>query len=70
MVSVERCLAYQLLPTEGASAPPPVPPPPSWPAYGDVQFDSVTVRYREGLPDVLSGVSFHVLPGQKVRGTQ
>lgn len=30
----------------------------SWPAYGAVTFDNVTVRYRPGLEPVLKKLSF------------
>jgi ATP-binding cassette, subfamily C (CFTR/MRP), member 1 len=45
-------------------------PDPSWPARGEIKFDKVEMAYREGLPLVLSGVSFDVKPGEKVRAFQ
>lgn len=38
-------------------------PPPGWPASGSLEFQSVTARYRPGLPPVLSGVTFKLAPG-------
>ncbi|XP_077509755.1 ATP-binding cassette sub-family C member 5-like isoform X2 [Amblyomma americanum] len=38
----------------------------NWPSQGDLRFDQVCLRYREGLPLVLHGISFHVQGGQKV----
>ena len=40
--------------------------PPNWPDFGSIEFTDVKLRYREELPLVLHGVSFHILPGQKV----
>jgi ATP-binding cassette subfamily C (CFTR/MRP) protein 5 len=44
---------------------PPVPAA-SWPAAGRVEFRDVQLRYRDGLPLVLKGVSFAVGGGEKV----
>ncbi|TDL26292.1 multidrug resistance-associated ABC transporter [Rickenella mellea] len=65
MNSVERILVYAELTRESALTTP-NDPPPSWPERGDVKFSDVTLSYREGLPAVLKGVSFQVLPGEKV----
>ena len=48
--------------------PPPVQPPPGWPARGEVEFKQVAMRYRPGLPLVLRGVSFKAAAKEKVRG--
>lgn len=40
--------------------------PPDWPSSGDIKFQDVCLRYREGLPLVLHNVCFNVQGGQKV----
>jgi len=62
---VERVLYYGRLPQEGPATTPDDPPA-SWPAHGAVEFKDVKLRYRPGLPLVLKGVSFNVLPGEHV----
>lgn len=66
VTSVERMLRYTRLPAE---VPPRVAegggtPPPAWPAGGRLVFESISARYRPGLPPVLSDISFtlEVLP--------
>ena len=39
--------------------------PASWPQRGLIQFIDVKVRYREGLPLALNGLSFTVAPGER-----
>jgi ABC-type multidrug transport system fused ATPase/permease subunit len=39
--------------------------PASWPQRGLVEFKDVKVRYREGLPLALNGLSFTVAPGER-----
>jgi ATP-binding cassette, subfamily C (CFTR/MRP), member 1 len=65
MNAVERVLVFSELPPEGdiqtpndLSA--------SWPANGLIKFTGVELAYREGLPLVLKGISFEVVPGEKV----
>ncbi|XP_056139628.1 ATP-binding cassette sub-family C member 5 [Lampris incognitus] len=41
-------------------------PVPSWPQHGRVSFQDVEMRYREGLPLVLKGLSFTVLPEETI----
>ena len=50
--------------TFGAAGVPPHPL--HWPSTGEVVFDRVSLRYRAGLPIVLSDVSFAISAGQKV----
>ena len=38
----------------------------SWPHAGDIEFRNVTMRYRDGLPLVLNGLTFRVQPRQKI----
>lgn len=38
----------------------------SWPEKGEIIFDNVEMRYRAGLPLVLSGLSMHVRGGERI----
>ncbi|KAK7542528.1 ABC multidrug transporter-like protein [Phyllosticta citribraziliensis] len=38
----------------------------SWPESGEINFDNVQMRYRDGLPLVLRGLSMHVRPGERI----
>jgi ATP-binding cassette, subfamily C (CFTR/MRP), member 1 len=38
----------------------------SWPEKGEIIFDNVQMRYREGLPLVLQGLSMHVQGGERI----
>lgn len=37
-----------------------------WPSEGRIVFDNVALRYRPDLPMVLKGLSFDIIPGEKV----
>jgi len=39
-------------------------PPSDWPSKGGIKFKNVSLRYRNGLPEVLKGVSFSIQPGE------
>ncbi|KAG9689032.1 ABC multidrug transporter-like protein, partial [Aureobasidium melanogenum] len=39
---------------------------PSWPEKGEIVFDNVQMRYREGLPLVLKGLNMHVQAGERI----
>lgn len=65
MNAVERVLVYTELPSESTSGNLTAPPS-SWPEKGDIKFTDVRMSYREGLPLVLKGVTFHVRAGEKV----
>lgn len=39
---------------------------PTWPEHGEIIFDNVQMRYRDGLPLVLQGLSMHVKAGERV----
>ncbi|KAH0538877.1 hypothetical protein FGG08_004533 [Glutinoglossum americanum] len=39
---------------------------PSWPEKGEIVFSDVQMKYREGLPLVLRGVSLHVKGGERI----
>ncbi|KAF2168939.1 hypothetical protein M409DRAFT_20953 [Zasmidium cellare ATCC 36951] len=39
---------------------------PSWPEKGEIKFDNVQMRYRDGLPLVLKGLTMNVRPGERI----
>ncbi|TFK23813.1 ATP-dependent bile acid permease [Coprinopsis marcescibilis] len=65
MNSVERILHYADIAPEGELRTP-QDPPASWPEQGAIEFKSVSLAYREGLPLVLKDVDFKIRPGEKV----
>ncbi|UZJ51666.1 hypothetical protein CBS101457_000986 [Exobasidium rhododendri] len=38
---------------------------PAWPKSGGIEFDNVVLRYREGLPIVLNGITMEIAGGEK-----
>lgn len=66
MNSVERLEQYTKIDTER----PPIiennRPSFSWPTRGDIDFSNVEMRYRDGLPLVLNGLSFRIKGGEKI----
>ncbi|KAI5358713.1 putative AAA+ ATPase domain, ABC transporter type 1, transmembrane domain-containing protein [Septoria linicola] len=40
--------------------------PGSWPEKGAIDFDNVQMRYRDGLPLVLKGLTMHVRAGERI----
>ncbi|KAH8655837.1 P-loop containing nucleoside triphosphate hydrolase protein [Xylariales sp. PMI_506] len=42
------------------------PLPPSWPERGEIVFDRVQMRYRDGLPLVLQDISMHIKAGERI----
>ena len=71
MTSVERVLAMRQLPQEekeeeaGQKSTDLVKPEQQWPTSGKLEFDSVSLRYRPGLPLSLDGLSFSLQSGQR-----
>ncbi|KAJ1304670.1 hypothetical protein OPQ81_005809 [Rhizoctonia solani] len=65
MNTVERIVHYRELEQE-PPAKLPDDPPPEWPQQGSINFRNVDLRYRDGLPLVLDGLSFDVKPGERV----
>ena len=63
--SVERIVHYRNLEQE-PPAKLPDDPPAEWPQEGGVKFRNVALRYRDGLPLVLDGLTFEVKPGERV----
>lgn len=39
---------------------------PTWPEKGEIVFDNVEMRYRDGLPLVLKGLDMHVRGGERI----
>ncbi|PWW76320.1 P-loop containing nucleoside triphosphate hydrolase protein [Tuber magnatum] len=39
---------------------------PSWPEHGEITMHNVEMRYRDGLPLVLKGLSMHVKGGERI----
>ncbi|EFP76864.2 uncharacterized protein PGTG_02325 [Puccinia graminis f. sp. tritici CRL 75-36-700-3] len=65
--SVERVLWYQKnVPQEAAALLPDTDPDTTWPSGGSIQFDSIVMSYRPGLPQVLKGLSIDVAAGEKI----
>lgn len=66
IVAVERIKEYgeteQEAPWELANSNLPA----TWPEKGEVEFQKLAVRYREGLDLVLKGITFKVTGGEKV----
>lgn len=63
IVSVERMREYSVLPTEPTTG---TPAPAAWPAQGHIRFRNVKMKYREGTPYVLHGVSFDIRAGERI----
>jgi ATP-binding cassette subfamily C (CFTR/MRP) protein 1 len=38
----------------------------TWPEHGEIVFNNVQMRYREGLPLVLKGLDMHVRAGERI----
>ncbi|DAZ92948.1 TPA: hypothetical protein N0F65_004040 [Lagenidium giganteum] len=67
MTCFERIAHYETLEEEGHRNQHRVQqPPPQWPTTGVVQFENVSMRYRDDLELVLKEVSFSVGSGEKV----
>lgn len=66
MVSVERVVEFSSLAPEAALLTDEDKKHVSWPNQGQINIDSLTVRYRSNLPPSLSGVSLHIEQGQRV----
>jgi ATP-binding cassette subfamily C (CFTR/MRP) protein 1 len=39
---------------------------PTWPEHGEIVFNKVEMRYRDGLPLVLKGLDMHVRAGERI----
>lgn len=67
MNSVERLHSYAFsLPQEAPYQKSETKPPKEWPIAGYIQFNDVSMRYRDNLPLVLKNLNFGVYPGEKL----
>ncbi|CAK4290378.1 unnamed protein product [Aphanomyces euteiches] len=66
MTCVERLEDYNNLDTEGNSRPESENLPPQWPAQGQIEFESYSMRYRDNLDLVLRDVNFVASGGEKI----
>ncbi len=66
LVSVERVLQYSDLPSEAPAKIPERQPPADWPQRGEIVFDNISMRYRAGLPPVLSNLTMQIRSREKV----
>ncbi|XP_006811248.2 ATP-binding cassette sub-family C member 5-like [Saccoglossus kowalevskii] len=41
-------------------------PPPDWPQEGSVSYQDYKLKYRDGLPNVLKGITFNINPKEKI----
>ncbi|KAJ3101164.1 hypothetical protein HDU97_001630 [Phlyctochytrium planicorne] len=66
LVSAERILEFDSLKEEAAEVIESSRPPKDWPTKGKIEFKSLELRYREGLPLVLKGVDVNINSGEKI----
>jgi ABC-type multidrug transport system fused ATPase/permease subunit len=64
-VSVERCLEYTELPMEAARVGHHRPAE-TWPEKGQIKFQNLSLRYREGLPLILDNVNIEISSNEKI----
>lgn len=67
LVAGGRVQAYSKMPMEASlESPQELRPRPDWPSTAAIQFENVSVRYRQGLPRVLRGVNLSIKGGDLV----
>jgi len=66
MVAVERVIGFRDLPPEAALVNQIDDTLPHWPSKGDIDVQSLSVRYRVGLPLSLNGLTFKIRGGSRV----
>jgi ATP-binding cassette subfamily C (CFTR/MRP) protein 1 len=66
MNSTERIYHYGTQLEEEAALHTDVQVRPTWPEHGEIIFENVEMRYRDGLPLVLKGLSMHVRAGERI----
>jgi len=66
MVAVERIQQYFKIQGEAPRLTPEDVALPNWPMYGGIEFVGAKLRYRNGLPLVLKGLTFRIPPQAKV----
>jgi ABC-type multidrug transport system fused ATPase/permease subunit len=66
ITAIERVDAMSRLPQEKPmESDAQICPPKNWPEHGCLEFDNVCMRYREGLPLSLNGLSFKIPAGKR-----
>jgi len=66
IVAVERVAEYAEIESEAAPIVDDYRPAPEWPPQGGITFKNTAMRYRDGLPLVLKGLTLEIKPWQKV----
>ncbi|EPS37568.1 hypothetical protein H072_8744 [Dactylellina haptotyla CBS 200.50] len=66
MNSTERIHYYGTQLPQEAAVHTSITPSPTWPEQGEIVFENVKMRYREGLPLVLQGLDLHVRGGERI----
>ncbi|KAK6334206.1 hypothetical protein TWF696_002707 [Orbilia brochopaga] len=66
MNSTERIQYYGTQLPQEAPVHTSITPSPDWPEKGEIIFEDVQMRYRDGLPLVLQGLSLHVQGSEKI----
>ena len=66
MVSIERLREYADMEREAAYIVADNRPAKAWPSQGKIEIKDLCLRYRDGLPLVLNGVTCTIMPGESV----
>lgn len=66
ITSIERIQEYFDTPHEDEWRIEKTKPCETWPENGHVLFENYSVKYRQGLDDVLKDLTFEILPGEKI----
>eukprot|EP00026_Physarum_polycephalum_P000567 Phypoly_transcript_00568.p1 GENE.Phypoly_transcript_00568~~Phypoly_transcript_00568.p1 ORF type:complete len:1446 (+),score=231.52 Phypoly_transcript_00568:83-4339(+) len=66
VISVERLVEYTDLPKEGSHEISEVSVPNDWPSEGEIRFQDLDVRYRQGLDLALRGLTITINPREKI----
>lgn len=66
ITSVERIKEYFETPHEDEWRIERTKPAKTWPENGHISFDNYSVKYREGLDDVIKSLSLDIKPGEKI----
>lgn len=66
MVAVERVIGFRDLPSEAPLSNDSDDKITDWPSSGAIDVQSLSVRYREGLPQSLRGLTFQIEGGSRV----
>lgn len=65
--SVERVWEYGVsIPQEAPHIITEKQPPSNWPASGEIEFQDVSLRYRDNMPNVLKNLTFTAAPNEKI----